>query len=340
MKKEIRLGCHLVWLAQVSMRSELVSQVDAGDSADFGYAMVTMTAMPHNTKRALGFKERWRYVTLPTDFKTAIGDDDKDRLVRILHEHLTKSCNHLDPTPNPLDKLPADPSELSFGIDRYGLGIDTDYGQWLQALMSDGDWLKTSAIKTQFRTSRKSRADLDLPALVPPISPKLLNPKKYKLLWARAWKDPSQHINLKEGMVALVRRLTHTTKLTLSDNLTVVLAFEKGHSSSAGMNRLCPGAASFQLGLNILWRLRHIESPRNIADGPSRLFQPGRQSAVKWIEMEQQQGRSILKLSEYIGSVPRKSPSAPPGLERNGCIQSTDMMPNVSHTKLLQDQLK
>ena len=348
-KKEIRLGCHLVWLAQVSMRPELVSQVDAGDSADFGYAMMTMTAMPHDIKRAIRFKERWRYVPLPTDLKTAIEDDDKDRLVRILHEHLTKSCNHLGPAPNnPLDKLPADPSELSFGIDRYGLGIDTDYGQWLQALMSDGDWLKTSAIKSQLRTSHRSRADLDLPALVPPVSPKLLNPKKYKLLWARAWKDPSQHINLKEGMVALsslkrtgrVRRLTHTTKLTLSDNLAVVLAFEKGRSSSAGMNRLCRSAASFQLGLNILWRLRHIESPRNIADGPSRLFQPGRQSAVKWIEMEQQQGRSILKLSEYIGSGFCKSPSAPPGLERNGCNQSTDMRPKVSHTKLLQDKLK
>ena len=95
--------------------------------------------------------------------------------------------------------------------------------------------------------------------MVEPISSSLLNPEKFSLLWAKRWRDSGQHINLKEALVALsslkrtgrVASLVHSLKLTLCDNLAVVLAFEKGRSSSPGLNRLCRVAAAFQLGLDI-----------------------------------------------------------------------------------------
>ena len=328
-KKEIRLASQLVWLSQVNVRSQIISQVDAGDSADFGYAMMCTAVPSYEIKRILRFKEKWRYVPLPDDIKSAMDDDDKDRLIQILHDRLIHQ-RIWDPGKSP--RQPGeDPLHVSLPQHRYGAGLDTDYGQWLQALLSEGDWIRTSAIQTQYRTAKRHRADLDLPALVPPIPEKFLKPEAYQLLWAKRWRDPSQHINLKEGLVALsslkrtarVSSLTHCTKLTLSDNLPVVLAFEKGRSSAYGMNRLCRVACAFQVGLDIAWRLRHIESPRNVADAPSRLFQPKRPAHIRWIEMEPRKGRSVLRLEPHV-SEPCKGSSQfnpPPGLQ---CKHSED----------------
>lgn len=44
---------------------------------------------------------------------------------------------------------------------RTGLGIDTEYGQWLQQVLCEGDWVKTSAIRTQQRLKPRRRADVD-----------------------------------------------------------------------------------------------------------------------------------------------------------------------------------
>ena len=127
----------------------------------------------------------------------------------------------------------------------------------LQAVLDDGDWLKTSAIKSQWRAKGKHRADIDFPALVEPVSAYLLNPDKYKLLWAKRWRDPTSHINYKEALVALstlkrttrVDSLGSAIKLTLCDNLSVVLAFEKG----IGLIHLhLIGFVGYQLAFNLL----------------------------------------------------------------------------------------
>ena len=41
------------------------------------------------------------------------------------------------------------------------------------------------------------------------------------------------------------------------------------------MNNLCRTAAALQFSCGITWHVRHIETKRNIADGPSRLFEKG-----------------------------------------------------------------
>ena len=313
-RREIRQMCHLLWLARVNMRAETVLQVDAGDSADHGYALMYRAAAEWEIRRALRFREKWRYIPLPDDLKEALTFQDKERLCALL-----ASKTGADPQPE------TEPLARDDGHVGYSLGVNTGYGQWLQQALSDGDWLKTSAIRAQQRARGKRRLDLDYPALVEPISSSLLNPEEFSLLWAKRWRDSGQHINLKEALVALsslkrtgrVASLVHSLKLTLCDNLAVVLAFEKGRSSSPGLNRLCRVAAAFQLGLDIQWRLRHVESSRNVADEPSRWFEKVRSDAVKWIQFPPLRGKARLDLCDLIFKGSRKLGfrMAPPGLE-------------------------
>ena len=83
--------------------------------------------------------------------------------------------------------------------------------------------------------------------------------------------------NLKEARVALViirrscRTIAHLNKrhLGLSDNMTTVLALDKGRSSM-GLKAICRRAAAYQLAANQQWKWRFIESARNVADWGSR----------------------------------------------------------------------
>jgi len=61
--------------------------------------------------------------------------------------------------------------------------------------------------------------------------------------------------------------------LGLGDNLTSLLAFDKGRSSSQ-LNTLCKRSAAYQLGGAMQWVWRHVESERNVTDRGSRLFGP------------------------------------------------------------------
>ena len=99
-----------------------------------------------------------------------------------------------------------------------------------------GSWLKTSPTMSPYRARREKRPDVDIPALVPPLEASLEVADSYKLLWAQRWRYPSEHIGLKEASVALsslkrsarVNSLCGKRKLTISDNLPVVVAFVKG----------------------------------------------------------------------------------------------------------------
>lgn len=312
-RSEIRMASDLVWVTHVSLNAPIISQVDAGDSADHGYAMMTRALPDYEIRRMIRYKEKWRYVGLPGDIKEALDGADWETLKTLLHQRT-----------GVLPELAEGGAEHV----RSGLGIDTEYGQWLQQVISEGDWLKTSAVASQRRARPKQRVDVDLPSLVVPVRHEVLNPDKFKLLWAKRWKNPASHINIKEALVALsslkrsarVASLQGHLKLTLSDNLPAVLAFDKGRSSSPGLNRLCRLAACFQVGLGIQWRLRHVESPRNVADGPSRWFEQSRPPEVKWIEMPMVHRVPVLQLAKRLGcgnafEVRGRHSHGPPGLQ-------------------------
>jgi hypothetical protein len=156
--------------------------------------------------------------------------------------------------------------------------METEYGKWLQSALQEGSCLKTSPIISQFKTPTKRRYAVDVPALIEPLPSDMTREGTYKLLWMKRWRNPNEHINIKEGRVLLsslkraarVSSQVRSKKLSLSDNLSAILAFDKGRSASSAMNKLCKTSAAIQTALQIRWKLRHVETKRNLADEPSR----------------------------------------------------------------------
>eukprot|EP00438_Fugacium_kawagutii_P028530 Skav222527 [mRNA] locus=scaffold2875:78605:82075:+ [translate_table: standard] len=257
-RAEIMQATALVWYARSSLGGHYNSEVDMGDSSGFGYAMTSKECSPMLIHEEAAVKEKWRFISLPEDVKSAVEflntEDDGDRDHSGLHdEHLQAFV-------------------------RSGVGPDTEYGQWLQQSLEEGSWLRTSPILSQFRAKRSRRMDIEIPELIKPVSGKILEPDSFRLLWMRRWRNPAETINIKEARVALssLKRMARSKsgvgcrKLTLCDNLSAVLALEKGRSSSSSMNRICKTAAALQVALQIRWSLRHVETKRNQADKPSR----------------------------------------------------------------------
>ena len=268
-RSEITMACNLVWLCRADLGSAFVKQVDMGDSANHGYAMMTAQASAQQLREACRFREKWRYMAMPDSVKEIVRSHGAASGNKAIYEfgHLESALR----SPNPARTCD-------------GLGLETNYASWLQDALREGSWLKTSSIISQFWARKTMREDVECPALVPPLDPMLVDKDNFSLLWAKRWKRTSEHIGMKEARVALsslkrtarVASLAGLKKLTLSDNLPVVLCFEKGRSSRPGLNRLCRVAGALQAGLGIRWRLRHIETKRNVADSPSRWFERSR----------------------------------------------------------------
>ena len=272
-RAEILCACNLIWLCHVDQGASFVRQVDMGDSATRGYAMMTSWAPPDKIRAARRFREKWRYVPMPDSLREIMQKEKnpmKDSIVYdfgVLEDGVRSTC----------------PSRSADG-----LGLGTQYAKWLQEALQEGSWLRTSAMVSQFRAKKTIREDVEFPALVPPLDPELVDERKFTLLWAKSWKNSAEHIGMKEARVALsslkrtarVASLAGLKKLTLSDNLPAVLCYEKGRSSRPGLIRLCRIAGAIQAGLGIRWRLRHIETKRNLADAPSCWFEGKRVDAA------------------------------------------------------------
>ena len=216
------------------------------------------------------FREKWRFTPVPEDLRAAV-------------EKLSQNPRQtFDPGGQSQSNDLVD-NEVTRAFVRAGVGVDSEYGQWLQAGLEEGSWIKTSAVRCQLKAPRKRRVDVEIPALVRPLSSKIVDPQGFKLLWARPWKNPGEHITLKEARVILsslkrtcrVSSLFGCKKVTVSDNLGAVLAFEKGRSSTPAPNALCRRAAALLCATGCKWRIRHVETKRNVADGPSRWFEGG-----------------------------------------------------------------
>ena len=62
----------------------------------------------------------------------------------------------------------------------------------------------------------------------------------------------------------------HCRLLQLSDNLVSVLAFDKGRSKSWALNVLCRRVCALVVVCDIVWRLCHIRSEKNVSDEGAR----------------------------------------------------------------------
>eukprot|EP00435_Cladocopium_sp_Y103_P040010 s704_g10.t2 len=263
-KRELRQCLGMLFIVEYNMSAETCLEVHLGDSSDMGYSLMSTQSTHQEIRDALRDRERWRFITSmercsgpaldPGGFVELPGD--VTGIGAVGHEH--QESHYVGCSAHP------------------SVGVSTQYGQEVS---------KRKAKFTGTRCRPKPRFLTAEPTMIagppiPEISQSWSQPHRWQLITAKAWADPDSHINEKEGRVCLMglRRLVRSVKnlgklaFSICDNLSCVLAFEKGRSSSCRMNFLCRRAAAYQLAGGIHWRLRHIRSDLNVADRPSRQF--------------------------------------------------------------------
>ena len=167
----------------------------------------------------------------------------------------------------------------------------------------------TSGVKTSTLKDDKKRVMVEIPSACKPLPKQWFRQDRYRLIVARRWKYRSEHINLKEGRVSLMGLRRHarsknslgTRLLTISDNMSSLLAFSKGRSKSFALNQLVRRAAAYSVGLRIQWCLRHVKSEDNASDESSRWHDPAVMQA--WLQ-RRAQSTTPPKQKRYAAEVP------------------------------------
>lgn len=93
-----------------------------GDSSNTGYAMTSRHVEPHLIHDAMSIRERWRFVPLPEDFKQAVlffNNDDDSETGDAREKHTSAFV-------------------------RSGVGMDTEYGRFLQQALREGSCVPES----------------------------------------------------------------------------------------------------------------------------------------------------------------------------------------------------
>ncbi|CAE8612690.1 unnamed protein product, partial [Polarella glacialis] len=274
-RQEMRLVIGLVFLGEAHLGAPIHENVYLGDSSTYGFSLMVTKSSQQEVRQATLHRERWRFIApdvelgaplvSPLDFSTLGG--------------LSPLGGDVAPPPG---LSPPGAHEISSGWSRgscpgAGFGTSTQYGR---QLLQQAE-LRRKPVQS-WRPSRPPRPLVEVPDSIPVIGPEWDKQDRYTLLVAAPWHHTAEHINIKEMRVLLmgVRRccrdrsaLGHRV-LLLSDNLVSVLALEKGRSSSYSLNLLCRRAAAYSIGGRISFRFRHIGTDRNVADAPSRWFDP------------------------------------------------------------------
>lgn len=266
-REEIKLSLGVLWLSRCNLEFVPVRQVDAGDSSGKAYALMTTWATFREIAASCRWRESWRFRPLPQQVLDAVKVGDRPELERVLEDLQTISTG-------PILEQELKPTSS------FGAGLSTQYASWLIEARSPSSWLRTSAVASQLKARPSKRTMVEVPALVQPLAEDLCQQARYSLLWRKRWRfgGSSMHINVKEAKVALsslkrtcrVAGLHGKTKLTLTDNLSALCAFERGRASSYKLNQVCRSAAAYSTACGVRWRLRHIETLRNPADHDSR----------------------------------------------------------------------
>ncbi|CAE8678756.1 unnamed protein product, partial [Polarella glacialis] len=274
-RQEMRLVIGLVFLGEAHLGAPIHENVYLGDSSTYGFSLMVTKSSQLEVRQATLHREKWRFIApdvelgaplvSPLDFSSLGG--------------LSPLGGDVAPPPG---LWPPGAHEISSGWSRgscpgAGFGTSTQYGR---QLLQQAE-LRRKPVQS-WRPSRPPRPLVEVPDSIPVIGPEWDKQDRYTLLVAAPWHHTAEHINIKEMRVLLmgVRRccrdrsaLGHRV-LLLSDNLVSVLALEKGRSSSYSLNLLCRRAAAYSIGGRISFRFRHIGTDRNVADAPSRWFDP------------------------------------------------------------------
>ena len=268
-REEIKMALGMVWLCRATLVFDPIVQVDAGDSSNSAFALMTTEAGPGEIAEACRWREVWRFRPLAEEVKKVAESGSRAHVLEVLDALRSESLG-------PLREQELRPSA------QFGAGLRTQFAAWLAEASNPDSWLRTSAISSQLRAKPCKRSMVEVPAMVPPLEMNLVRRDRYHLLWRKRWRNKEDaHITLKEARVALssLKRTSRSAglhgrwKLTLTDNLSCLAAFERGRATNFALNQLCRTAAAYAMSCGIRWRLRHVETKRNPADHDSRFDQ-------------------------------------------------------------------
>ncbi|CAE8717298.1 unnamed protein product, partial [Polarella glacialis] len=272
-RQEMRLVIGLLFLGEAHLGAPVHENVYLGDSSTYGFSLMVTKGTKQEVRQATLHRERWRFIAPDTE----LGAPSISPLDHCSFGGLSPPGGHEIAPPPGLDGHHFGDFRPRGSCPEAGVGPRTRYGQQL---------LQTAERRCKpvqsWRPSRAPRPVVEVPNSIPVVGPEWDSKERYTLLVAAPWQHTAEHINVKEMRVLLmgVRRccrdrsaLGHRV-LLLSDNLVSVLALEKGRSSSYPLNLLCRRAAAYSIGGRISFRYRHIGTERNVADEPSRWFDP------------------------------------------------------------------
>eukprot|EP00435_Cladocopium_sp_Y103_P003230 s1575_g1.t1 len=182
LRRELKVASAIAWMTWRDLGSPFSRIVEVGDASSAGYAMMSSEPGVERIRKAVSFHEKWRFIPMPQCLKEATEHRDAKKFEETLNDilGLTPSCD-----PGTIEPVRA-------------AGLSTAYAEKVIDALSEGSWLSTSAIRSQIRAAPSKRVDVDVPALVEPLDDFFANPENFRLLWSRRWRDPSEHINIKE----------------------------------------------------------------------------------------------------------------------------------------------
>ena len=175
-----------------------------------------------------------------------------------------------------------------------------------EVMTAYGSWLDRQGVRTTVRAS----------------SPKAMEVEEYVGAIRRlpaTWNNPSrwhtviegnfkfkEAIHMKEGRAALMglRRAVAGTAghghriLSLTDNMSSLLAFDRGRSCSYDLLCLCRRAAALCIGADVSWVLRHLETWHNPSDEGSRRVPGSGPQCFRLVSaLSQQIPQNLLRLA-------------------------------------------
>ena len=242
-KREIRMVIGLIFQVEIDLAAPYSPVAFCGDSSSYGYCF-QMTEVEKAEQRDLfRFHERWRFIEIEEGVGLGLGS------------HHSWSADLQVP--------------------------QTAYVKWLCERLGipvPGSEKIEQGSASQAVGSRRF-TEVDLVGMVPKLPDSLLDGRRWQTLVKRRWTH-GEAIHLKEGRVALMSlrraardpRLHGSRLLTLCDNLSAIMAFDKGRARDLSLLSLCRRAGALALACEIRWHLRYVESARNPSDKDSRMF--------------------------------------------------------------------
>lgn len=291
-RRELRTVLGLIFLVEHDLTAERSEVVHLGDSSTYGFSLMQTTATREEIDRELKFREKWRF----------------------LEGRLEEPENH-DEDPE------ACHSTKCMGVVAEPFGATcTQYGLQLRKSMNEIAPEKLKQKWNKLFGASRSREKTMVEAIHhPPVGSNWHKSDRWTLIHAAPSMRTKEHINVEEGRVCVMglrrwaRHTKHAGKIvfSLSDSMVATLGLEKGRSSSGPMNHLCRRACAYILGCRLQWRIRHIRTQYNVADGPSRVFDPPSERRNKVAKYPDTLGRPLTVHSTEQGGVDARAALVP-----------------------------